>query len=445
MPSSQTVQTAAFAECEIGTEYSLECRTCGDRFHDDGVRLQCLNATSHGPSLLTTRYAESRFVVKTHEPGVFRYRAWLPQKKEVLGLGRTVTYRSDALTKLTGAGEVWVAFHGYWPERHANLETCSFKDLEACTTLARLPANAQIVLVVASAGNTASAFARSCSINGQRCVIVIPEAALPAMRFAGRLSNEVKIVCLSSPADYSDAIELANRLAAQPRFCREGGVFNVARRDGLGTLLLNAAETIGRLPDYYFQAVGSGSGAIAVHETAERLVRDGRYGQKVPRQILSQNLPFAPMYSRWKAGKRTWITLDENESRRKISQMAASVLSNRNPPYSLPGGVFDVLRATSGGMIGIDNEEAQAAAGVFKELENIDIEPASAVSVASLLNAAQQHLFSRSATVLINITGGGRKRREGMEPLPEVRPDLTIGPADIGSEVLMESVWRMFF
>jgi len=355
-----------------------------------------------------------------------------------------VTYKSKALSLLAGVGEVWISFNGYWPDRGGSLETGTFKDLEAYTTLARLPDGRRDVLVVASAGNTAAAFARACSLNAQPCVIVIPETALPAIRFAGALSKNVRIVALANPADYTDAIELSNRVAALPRFRREGGVFNVARRDALGTVLLNAVETMGRMPDYYFQGIGSGSGAIAVQEAAQRLVADGRYGQRLPRQILSQNLPFVPMYSLWKARRQNWLELDDTAARNDISQMFATVLSNRKPPYSIPGGVFDVLRATSGDMMAIHNGEARAAGGLFEELEGIDIEPASAVAVASLLKAAGSGQLDRSSIVLLNITGGGRKKQGQMKRLRNAQPDLTVQPAEARSEAVLDHISRMF-
>ncbi len=49
-----------------------------------------------------------------------------------------------------------------------------------------------------------------------------------------------------------------------------------------------SVETIGQLPDYYFQAIGSGAGAIAAWEAATRLVEDGRFGCTVPSLMLSQ-------------------------------------------------------------------------------------------------------------------------------------------------------------
>ena len=76
----------------------------------------------------------------------------------------------------------------------------------------------------------------------------------------------------------------------------EGGARNIARRDGMGTVMLDAALTIGKMPDHYFQAVGSGTGGISVWEAAIRLRADGRFGQKIPKLQLAQNLPFVPMF-----------------------------------------------------------------------------------------------------------------------------------------------------
>lgn len=59
--------------------------------------------------------------------------------------------------------------------------------------------------------------------------------------------------------DYTDAINLAGRIAKLPGMVSEGGARNVARRDGMGTMMLDAAVTIGKMPDHYFQAVGSGT------------------------------------------------------------------------------------------------------------------------------------------------------------------------------------------
>ena len=44
-----------------------------------------------------------------------------------------------------------------------------------------------------------------------------------------------------------------------------------------------------------------------------------------------------------------------------MKEMCAKVLSNRKPPYSLKGGLYDALVATGGDMFLATNEEAMEA------------------------------------------------------------------------------------
>src|SRR6185295_191577 len=228
----------------------------------------------------------------------------LPVQGELFPAGSTVTYQSEKLSRIIGLPQLWVAFNGYWPDKGATLETATFKQLEAAAVIPRIPLENRDVLVVASAGNTAAAFAHACSQAQIPCLIIIPARGLDRMRFVEPLDPCVKIVSLVGFSDYFDAIIFAGKVSGVPGFFSEGGVRNIARRDGLGTVMLNAVEAIGQLPNYYFQAIGSGAGAIAVHESAKRLIEDGSYGDELPQLMLSQNLPFVPIYQSWKARSR---------------------------------------------------------------------------------------------------------------------------------------------
>jgi len=383
--------------------------------------------------LLITDYREKRFEPLAPYQGLFHYQKWLPATHILPYIGGTVTYQSQRLCQMTRLPRLWIAFNGYWPEKHAHLETTTFKELEAYTVISRLLASEnqpRPVLVVSSAGNTAAAFASVCSNMQLPCLIVLPESGLAAMRFPGPLADCVKIISLSN-ANYTDAIVLAQQIAQQEGFLAEGGVKNVARRDGLGTVLLNAVETIGQLPDYYFQAIGSGAGAIAVHDMAARLIQDGRFGQTFPRLMLSQNSPFAPIYHAWKARQHTPIALDKDVSRRQIQRMITPVLSHQQPPYALRGGVFDVLMESQGEMFIADNQETQEAMSLFEEAEGIDIHPAAGVALATLLKTAQSGCIDPQATVLLNVTGGGWKRKNADQQLITARATLCLQDANI--------------
>jgi cysteate synthase len=114
-----------------------------------------------------------------------------------------------------------------------------------------------------------------------------------------------------------------------------------------------------------------------------------------------------------------------------INQVHATMLTNRSPPYSILGGVFDALTDTSGVMYGITNDELHSAQQLFLDLEEIDIVPEAAVAVASLSKAIEQKTINRNDTILINITGGGIERlKEDTEFYP-ITPILTLDSADV--------------
>jgi cysteate synthase len=420
----------------------MRCSVCGATYADDGARLTC--DRRHGPAILVTEYRTNRFAPDPTAPGLFRYRRWLPCSRQLPGAGTSVTFRSERLGRRIGLENLWIAFNGWWPERGARLETATFKELEAWTVLARLPPHSDGVLVVASAGNTAAAFARVCTVSAIPCLLIVPESGLECLALAGRCNPCVKVVVLEAPADYTDAIDLAGCVAERDGFLAEGGTLNVGRRDGLGTVLLRAVETMGRLPEVYFQAVGSGAGAIAADEAARRLVGDGRFGATRPVLMLSQNEPFAPMATAWRKQQRELPCVPADEARDLIAGMVAPVLSNRRPVYSVPGGVFDAVAATGGEVSSIVNHDVRAAQRLFEEVEGIDLDPAGAVALASLRTAVGERRVGPDDVVLLNVTGGGAERRRREIRAGPSRPDLRLCAQDLAGGGAAGRVARLF-
>jgi cysteate synthase len=402
--------------------YALICSGCGAQQDDDGLILEC--GDSHEPSLLRTQYYDPRFIPCRDANGLFRYRNWLPVASELHDSGRTVVFHSRALGKFLGMPNLWIAFNGYWPERGATLETCTFKELEAYTVLAR-SAETATTLTVASAGNTAAAFALACSRNRIRCLLIVPERGLGRFRFAEPLDPCVRLVVLEG-AGYTDAIRFSDEVAMNPGFHPEGGSRNVGRRDALATVILSAFEEMHRLPDYYFQAVGSGTGGIAAHEAAWRLREARDDAGALPRLMLCQNKPFIPIYDAWRSGGRTWAGKPEEQLRDATKQVHADELTNWSPPYSIHGGLYDVLTESSGEVLVADSHAAITARELFEELEGIDIEPAPGVALACLRNALAEGLVPRDSVVLLNVTGGGRKRAAGEPGFVQALPDLRL-------------------
>lgn len=389
------------------SNYKLQSVASGTVFEDTGWLLDAPGETV--PSLVRTIYEKKQLNPGASEKGIYRFSDWLPVEKELTGSASPVTYKSEGLAKVLGLANLFITFNGYWPEKGAFMKTCSFKETEAFSVCARPGRKEDSVLVVASAGNTARAFARVCSENLIPLLICIPEDNLDALWFNTPLNNCVKAIACRSGGDYYDAIHLSNQVVKSPRFNAEGGAKNVARRDGMGTIVLSAVTTIGRIPDYYFQAVGSGTGAIAAWEANLRLLEDGRFGNTVMKLLVSQNLPFVPMYDAWKAGSKQLLPMDDALARKQVQEIYAKVLSNRRPPYAIVGGLFDALQASGGDVLAVSNGEARKSAALFEQAEGIDIHPAAAIAVASLINEMGQRLIDPEAVVMLNITGGGEK------------------------------------
>jgi cysteate synthase len=404
------------------TEYHLKSLVTGQTFDDTNWILEAPGEDI--PSLLRSVYVKKELHIRDNGYGLFKYADWLPVKFLLKGSSAPVTYKSSGLASELSLTNLYITFSGYWPEKGAMMKTCSFKETEAYTVCSRFIRQEARVLVVASAGNTARAFARVCSDNRIPLLLCVPEDHCDTLWFDEPLSDTVKLAVTRSGSDYLDAIHLSNLVCRHPQFINEGGAKNIARRDGMGTTVLSAVEFIGQIPDYYFQAVGSGTGAIAAWEANLRLIESGQYGHKKMKLMVSQNIPFNPMHDAWKAGSRDILPMDDALARRCIKEIDAKVLSNRKPPYTLIGGLYDALVDTDGDVIIANNTEAREASLLFEQTEGIDIHPAAAVATASLIKAVKERFVENNAIIMLNITGGGEKRFMENKQLFYLKPSL---------------------
>jgi cysteate synthase len=404
------------------TEYTLQSLVTGELFNDTGWMLDAPNQTK--PGLIRAVYQHKQINPKDPSYGIYRFADWLPVNRMLQGSSAPVTYKSTGLASLLGLKNLYITFSGYWPEKDVNMSTCSFKETEAYSVCGRMDPKQEKVLVVASAGNTARAFAKVCSDNKIPLLLCVPEDNLDALWFENPLNDCVKLIASRSGSDYFDAIHLSNLACQCEGFIAEGGAKNVARRDGMGTTMLSAATHIGTIPDYYFQAIGSGTGAIAAWEANLRLIADGRFGNTMMKLMVSQNSPFVPIMNAWKANSRDILPFDDETARKEVEIIDAKVLSNRKPPYPPIGGLFDALTETQGEVLAITNEDARKAAALFLEHESNDIHPAAAVAVASLIESVNEGKIDPEAIVMLNITGGGEQNFKNGKTLHYLIPTV---------------------
>lgn len=423
------------------TKYKLMNCATGRIFDDAGWTLA--DPECDTPAMVRAVYEDKKFEISDDLDGFYRFSKWLPVKRTLKHSHAPVTYRSEALASCLGLENLYITFSGYFPKIGACMETCSFKETEAYSVCARLPEDNKRVLVVASAGNTARAFAKVCSDNNIPLLLSVPQDNISALWFHRPLNDCVKIIAAPAGCDYFDAIVLADKVCKSPKFLAEGGAKNIARRDGMGTTLLSAVEKIGRIPDAYFQAIGSGTGTIAVWENNLRLIEDGRFGSHKMRLYPSQNDPFTIMYDSWKAASRALVPLSAEEARHQAAEIKAKVLSNRKPPYSLAGGLFDAISDAGGDIYKVTNDELGFWKEKFRELEGIDIYSAASVAVASLEKAVADGTVKKDEVIMLNITGGGESLTKEHHDVIYAKPDMVIDTY-LPAEEIVGMVEKMF-
>lgn len=404
------------------TDLQSRCPSCGHSY--PAIERACPDCPG---ALLRADYPNERFE-PTDEPSIFRYLDWLPPAFSFSTTVGPTVFRADTLAQAVGINHLYVGFNAYAPEIGARNPTGSFKDFEALPTLLFLREHGIRSVVLASAGSTARAFAHAGIRLGFRVHIIIPEQNLHRLWLPIEPTDDVRLTVVEGSRDYFKAIELCDLVVREFGLTGEGGAKNIARRDGMGTALLEHARVTGSLPHHYFQAVGSGTGGIAAWEASLRLLADGRFGARLPVLNLAQNAPFTPIHDAWTHRRPIRPHDDVDDQLRRIDRIDAEMLANRNPPYANPGGVRDALEATNGRTYAVTNRQAREAAAMFLRTERLPIGPAAGVALGALFQAVGDARVKPHESVLLNVTGNADMLVKRDHTLHTIRPSLRITP-----------------
>ena len=410
-------------------KYMLKCLETGDLIEDNYTLKYTDNA------LLQSKF-NGPLTVKPLD-GVWKYLDWIPTSTSNEYVAGTTTYKAEALGDVLGMSNLWVTFHGYWPEKGAMCPTGSFKDMEAVPTIQRLHDHGCTGLICASAGNTARGFTHFCGLADMPLIVVVgKDHGHRIWTRLGHPVSSVKVVVVED-GDYYDAKTVAKGIAKKlTGWQMEGSVHNVARRDGIGSLIIDATLTIGNMPTHYFQGIGGGPGPIGVHEMAERLIQSGQFDGPVPRQHLSQNVEHCPIHNAWQAKRDHLVEADFPP---QDVEVYSDYLMNKGPAYGQVGGVHDILKSSKGQTYVVEREDAMASKTLFESIEGIDIMTPGAVALASLQQAlATGEIDSNDCTVL-NISGGGVQRLKHEHETAPVEPWLRV-PKENGASMIIEAL-----
>ena len=171
---------------------------------------------------------------------------------------------------------------------------------------------------------------------------------------------------------------------------------NVARRDGLGIVMLAAADAIGALPDYYFQAVGSAAGALGRPRGRAATDRRRPLRRPVPQLMLAQNAPVHAAVRRLERRRAGAARALVGRRPPQIAQIGARCSPTRRRPTRLPAACAKRSTEYNGTVFAIENSEMLDAMMLFAELEGIDIDPEAGVATAALMRAVADGRSARS-------------------------------------------------
>ena len=316
-----------------------------------------------------------------------------------LGEGDTPLVRMPALEAASGANQVWVKFDGANP-------TGSFKDRGMALAMSKALEHGAHTVICASTGNTSAAAAAYAGRAGLRCVVLVSDA-IARGKLAQAQIHGADVVVMDG--NFDERLEAAKQICASNPGFEQVNSINPHRLEGQQSAAFEICEELGRAPDELYIPVGNAGNIHAYWRGFTKFAAAGRIADRpVLRGFQADGA--APIV----LGRRV---MDPNT--------VASALEIGNPEN---WDKATAARDESGGSIEAVSDRAILAA--YDRLARLGLfsEPASAVSVAGLLDRAGRRLVDDSACVVCVLTGSGLKDPEAA--LSSAQPPLRVSGSD---------------
>lgn len=311
------------------------------------------------------------------------YRAWLPisDATPVITLreGGTPLVRADVLSEITGC-EVWLKVEGVNP-------TGSFKDRGMTVAISKAAEAGSKAVICASTGNTSASAAAYAVRAGMVCAVLVPDGKIAMGKLAQALVHGARL--LQVDGNFDDCLTLARDLADSYPVALVNSV-NPHRIVGQQTASFEVVDQIGRAPDIHCLPVGN-AGNITAYWAGYRRYADA--GRCVPPRMWGfQAAGAAPI-------------VDGAPVKQPATVATAIRIGN---PASWDQAV--AARDESGGAIkAVTDREILSAYRLVASREGVFVEPASAASIAGLLQQHRAGLLDTGQLVVCTVTGNGLK------------------------------------
>jgi len=303
--------------------------------------------------------------------------------------GGTPLIPAEHLSELVGA-EVHIKYEGLNP-------TGSFKDRGMTTAMSVAAAKGAKAVICASTGNTSASAAAYATKAGMTCAVLVPEGKIAMGKLSQAIAHGATL--LQVEGNFDHCLGVARKLAEAYPVELVNSV-NPARIEGQKTASFEIVDALGDAPDIHCLPVGN-AGNITAYWRGYREYAAGTEG--VGGQLAAVSTRTPQMWGFQAAGSAPIVLghpVDEPET-------VATAIRIGNPASWRQA---EEARDDSGGSIGaVTDEEILDAHRLLSSREGIFVEPASASSVAGLLQAHAAGRVPKGATIVCTVTGHGLK------------------------------------
>jgi threonine synthase len=329
-----------------------------------------------------------RGVVSPGWPGLIEaYRSRLPVTDTTpvvtLQEGNTPLLPAPELSRRTGC-DVYLKVEGLNP-------TGSFKDRGMTMAITKALEEGSKAVICASTGNTSASAAAYAARAGLTCAVLVPQGKIAMGKLAQALVHGAQL--LQVEGNFDDCLALASKLAIDYPVSLVNSV-NQYRIEGQKTASFEIVDVLGDAPDIHCLPVGNAGNITAYWQGYREYAADGIAARK-PRMWGFQAAGAAPI-------------VDGHVVENPSTIATAIRIGN---PASWTKAL--AARDESGGRIDAVTDRAILAAyRLLARSEAVFVEPASAASVAGLLQVAAAGELEPGQRVVCTVTGNGLKDPE---------------------------------
>jgi threonine synthase len=315
------------------------------------------------------------------------YREWLPVTEATpvvtLQEGGTPLLPAPVLSKRTGC-DVWLKVEGANP-------TGSFKDRGMTMAISKAVEAGSKAVICASTGNTSASAAAYAARAGLICAVLVPGGKIALGKLAQALVHGAKL--LQVDGNFDDCLALASKLAIDYPVTLVNSV-NPDRIEGQKTASFEIVDALGDAPDVHCLPVGNAGNITA-------------YWKGYVEYSVAGKTTKRPMMRGFQAAGSAPIVLGHVVE--KPSTIATAIRIGNPASWTK---ALDAKEQSKGDIESVTDRQILSAYRLLAASEAVFVEPASAASVAGLLQAREQGTLDAGLRVVCTVTGNGLKDPE---------------------------------